>query len=157
MVSIDLVSCQLLKNNLKNIDVWTDSDLGAALHRQDRFWNDSEKVLQGSISILYTLILKWKKCVFALCKNAPRSSQSWFSPPRKYALVLTHSLGEIFIAVHFNVVFKIFRWLFPDCFYPSQCRHDFIPCELMLSHTPGVESYWLSASQGALIVILTYY
>ena len=68
MVSIDLVSCQLLKNNLKNIDVWTDSDLGAALHRQDRFWNDSEKVLQGSISILYTLILKWKNVFLPFAK-----------------------------------------------------------------------------------------
>ena len=59
-----------------------------------------------------------EKCVCALCKNAPRSPQSWFSPPRKHALVLTmpHSLGEILIAVHFNVVFKIFRWLFPDYF-----------------------------------------
>ena len=59
-----------------------------------------------------------EKCVCALCKNAPRSPQSWFSPPRKHALVLTmpHSLGEILISVHFNVVFKIFRWLFPDYF-----------------------------------------
>ena len=85
-----------------------------------------------------------KKCIFALCKNAPRSSHSWFSPPRKHALVLTHSLGEILIAVHFNVVFKISRWLFPDYFHSSHCRHDFIPWELMLSHTPGVESLIVS-------------
>ena len=55
-----------------------------------------------------------EKCVCALCKNAPRSPQSWFSPPRKHALVLTmpHSLGGILIAVHFNVVFKIWQCAF---------------------------------------------